>query len=322
MDRNRKILVSILAMLVLSSVIAIVDIGITMKRSEDRPSLSLKTPGFGPGIGVVRITGGIEMSASGNAFGMENGAEGVVNRLDQLSRDDRIKAVIIRINSPGGTVAATQEIYQKIWKIRKKGIPIIASMGDIAASGGYYIASACTHIMANHGTITGSIGIIAMSPNVRRLFEKLGISMNVIKSGKYKDTLAAYRDLSGEERELIQEMIDSSYKKFLRDVALGRAMNQSDIEPYADGRVFNGSAALKYKLIDSIGTFEDALAKARESVKPPLPEDAPIYEDTVHPFEKILMSIDNLARNMTGNPIKLDRSYYENQYKMEYRYLP
>ncbi len=320
MDRNRKLLVSILAMLVLSSIIAIVDIGITMKKNEDRPSFSLKTPGFGPGIGIVRINGPIQMSAPGHAFGIQNGAESIVERLDQLSHDNRIKAVIIRINSPGGTVAATQEIYQKIWKIRKKGTPVIASMGDIAASGGYYIASACTFIMANHGTITGSIGVIAMSPNVRRLFEKLGISMNVIKSGKYKDTLSSYRDISQEERELLQEMIDSSYKKFLKDVALGRSMNQSDIIPYADGRVFNGVSGLKYKLVDGLGTFEDAVAKARENAK--LPDDAPLYEDVMHPLQKFLVNFENMVRNISGSPLQLNRSLYENQYRMEYRYLP
>ena len=193
-------------------------------------------------------------------------------------------------------------------------------MGDIAASGGYYIASACTFIMANHGTITGSIGVIAMSPNVRRLFEKLGISMNVIKSGKYKDTLSSYRDISQEERELLQEMIDSSYKKFLKDVALGRSMNQSDIIPYADGRVFNGVSGLKYKLVDGLGTFEDAVAKARENAK--LPDDAPLYEDVMHPLQKFLVNFENMVRNISGSPLQLNRSLYENQYRMEYRYLP
>ncbi len=321
MDRNRKILVSILAMLVLSSVIAIVDISITMKRQEDKPSFSLKTPQFGPGIGLVRISGPIEMSSPQNAFGLQNGAEGVVARLNDLEKDSRIKAVVIRIDSPGGTVAATQEIYQKIWKIRKKNIPVIASMGDIAASGGYYVASACNYIMANHGTMTGSIGVIAMSPNVRRLFEKLGISMNVIKSGKYKDTLSSYRDISADERQLLQEMIDSSYRKFLRDVALGRSMNQSEIKPYADGRVFTGTTALKHKLIDGLGTFEAAIAKARELAK--LPEDAPLYEDMIHPFQKFLSSMEMMVRNMTGNPLALPgRKMYENHYRMEYRYLP
>ncbi len=321
MDRNRKILVSILAMLVLSSIIAIVDISITMKRKEDKPSFSLKTPQFGPGVGLVRIYGPIQMNSAHNAFGLQHGAEAVVARLDELERDSRIKAVVIRINSPGGTVAATQEIYQKIWKIRKKNIPVIASMGDIAASGGYYVASACNYIMANHGTMTGSIGVIAVTPNLKRLFKKLGISMNVIKSGKYKDTLSSYRDLGREERELLQEMIDSSYRKFLRDVALGRSMNQSDIKPYADGRIFTGTTALKYKLVDGLGTFEDSIAKARDLAK--LPPDAPIYDDVLNPFQQFMKNIESLAQSVTGNPLGIPRrSAWDSQYRIEYRYMP
>src|SRR3990172_3473986 len=230
MDRNRKLMLSILTMLVLTSVIAIVDISINMQYK--RPSgISVSGPRIGPGVGIVRVEGAIEMLSSGGAFGMRQGAEAIIDRLNEMEESSSIKAVVVRINSPGGTVAATQEIYQKLWRLRKKNIPLVASLGDVAASGGYYVASACNYIMANFGTITGSIGVIALSPNLKKLFEKLGIGMNVIKSGRYKDILSSFRDMSPEERELIQQMIDSSYRKFLKDVALARNHNESDIAP-------------------------------------------------------------------------------------------
>ena len=254
MDRNRKLLISILALLVLSSVIAIVDISFNMQQKHGM-GISLVGPPVGPGVGIVRIEGPIQMSGVQSPFGGIPSAEQVIRRLDELEQNSDIRAIVVRINSPGGTVGATQEIYEKLWRLRKKNIPLVASMGEIAASGGYYIASACNVIVANHGTITGSIGVIAMSPNLRGLFDKLGISMTVIKSGRYKDILSTFREITPEERQLIQEIIDSSYRKFLKDVARGRQMNESDLEPIADGRVMGGETALKYKLVDALGTY-------------------------------------------------------------------
>jgi len=193
-------------------------------------------------------------------------------------------------------------------------------MGEIAASGGYYVASACNYIVANHGTLTGSIGVIAMSPNLRGLFQKIGIDMNVIKSGKYKDILSSFRDIRPEERELIQEIIDSSYHKFLKDVALGRNQNESDIQPIADGRVMSGETALKYKLVDMLGTFEDAIDKARQLAK--LPEDSAVYEEMKSPFEQMFFRMEGMLRG--GNIMEqgLRSLEQENNYRIEYRCLP
>jgi protease IV len=318
MDRNRKILISILALLVLSSVIAIVDISLNMQ--QKRGGVSIRGPQVGSGIGIVRVEGTIQMGGGGSPLAMGQGAEGIIRRLDDLEHNGDIKAVVVRINSPGGTVGASQEIYQKLWKLRKKNIPLIASMGEMAASGGYYVASACNYIVANHGTITGSIGVIAMSPNLRGLFQKIGIDMNVIKSGKYKDILSTFRDLRPEERELIQEMIDSSYRKFLKDVALGRNQNESDIEPIADGRVMSGETALKYKLVDMLGTFEDAVDKARQMAK--LSEDCPVYEETKTPFEQMFMRMEGMFRGGSLMDQGLRELQIENNYRVEYRYQP
>ena len=309
MDKNRRILIAILVIVVFAVVLAIIQISITMQRQA---TLGARiTLAEGPGVGVVRVYGRIE--STGDMLSQAN-ADYVVKRLDELAQDSRIKAIVVRINSPGGTVAATQEIYNKILSLKKKNIPIVASMGDLAASGGYYIASACNAIVANYGTITGSIGVIAIAPNLRGLFEKLGIRMNVIKSGKYKDILASYRELSPEELQLIQQIIDTSYKKFVHDVAVGRNMAESDIMPYADGRVFTGSQAVEYKLVDELGTFEDAVNKARQLAK--LPEDSAVYEDTASPIERILATMSSFVKP------KLEQYIPTNYSLVEYSYMP
>ncbi len=316
MDRNRKILIAILVVLLVSVLMAVIDIGMRIQE-DSRKKISVLMPKAGPGIGIVRIEGPIGFSSRSTTFGMISGVEYIIKRLDELSRNSNIKAVIVRINSPGGTVAATQEIYQKLWRLRKQNIPLIASLGDVAASGGYYVASACNLIVANHGTLTGSIGVIAVSPNLKGLFDKLGIKMNVIKSGRYKDIFSNYRDISRDEAALLQRIINSSYKKFLRDVALGRSRNQSDIEPYADGRIMIGEEALEHKLVDKLGTFEDAVDRAREIAK--LDEDSPIYDDIRTPLEQFLLSLEEFFdgyKKITGstgaNP----------GYRLEYRYVP
>jgi protease-4 len=314
MDRQRKIMTAILALLALIAVIAIADVGLKIEK-KSKSDMTLKMPQFGPGVAVIRIDGAIEMSGPSGVFADLSGAEAVIKRLGEIEKDSSIKAVVIRINSPGGTVAATQEIYEKLWKLRKKNIILVASMADVAASGGYYIASACNYIVANYGTITGSIGVIVMSPNLKRLFDKFGIQMNVIKSGKYKDILATSRDMTPEERSLLQEMIDLSYNKFIKDIALGRNMNQEDIRPVADGRVMNGETALKNKLIDQLGTFEDAILKAKELAA--LDEDAPVYEKEDSPFQEIFGSLKSMFNGRTGVGSEL----FYNPYKIEYRYI-
>ena len=315
MDRNRKILLSILALLILSLVIAIIDITLRMQDKETDKStfIPMKT---GPGVGIVRIEGPIKMNSKPGPWGISFGSDAVLARLEKLRKNKNVKAIVIRINSPGGTVAATQEIYQKIWQLRKKNIPIIASLGDIAASGGYYIASACNKIMANHGTITGSIGVIAYSPNVKKLFDKLGIKMNIIKSGKYKDILSMHRDITEEEKNLLQLMIDSSYKKFIKDVALGRNQNQSEIIPFADGRIMNGETALNNKLIDMLGTFSDAIEKAREMAK--LGENSVIYDENESSLGQFLMSLENMFKGAGSLSNRWD---FNSKYMLEYRYM-
>ena len=320
LEKSRKILLFILGLLAVSLITVLVDIGFKVSKSiNSEPSLVIPQISLNaqPGVGLIKIEGPIEMSSGENFLGVLSGAESIVDQLDTLGKDPKIKALVVRINSPGGTVAATQEIYEKIWKLRSKGLKIIASLGDVAASGGYYIASACNLIMANYGSVTGSIGVIAASPNLKELFEKLGIKMNIIKSGKYKDILASHRDLSKGEKKLLQKMIDSTYKKFLKDVAQGRGLKVSKIKPYADGRIMNGEMALECKLVDLLGPLEEAFLKVKKLAN--LPEDAPVYESNDNPWEQIMMSIKgSLGKNFLSNY----KFKYQSLYNLEYRYLP
>lgn len=317
MNRTNKIMFAILAILVMSALLAIIDISLGMKGRKGSMESFTSTTGLEPGIGVVRIIGAINNTQSGaSPWNMENGSDSIVKRLDELSRDKKIKAIVVRIDSPGGSVAAFQEIYDKMLKVRVNK-PLICSMGNVAASGGYYAASACNYIFANYGTITGSIGVIIMAPNLKGLFEKLGINMTVIKSGRYKDILASNREITSEERALLQDMIDTSYQKFLQDVSVGRNLPVSSFAEYADGRVMTGSSALKIKLVDELGTYESAVAKACEMAK--LPADAPVYDDVKSPFEEIFSGIEG---RFMGNISPLSNIANPSVNILEYRYLP
>ena len=193
-------------------------------------------------------------------------SQDTVKQIKDWRNDSTIKAILIRIDSPGGAVGPSQEIYREIKRtIDTK--PVVASMGSIAASGGYYIASAASYIVANPGTITGSIGVIINFPNMKELFGKIGYQMTTIKSGQFKDIGNIARDMTPEEKELLQATIDETYRQFVRDVAAGRHLPEDDVRKVADGRIIMGEKALEIKLVDQFGNFEDAVAKAGELAK-------------------------------------------------------
>ena len=173
-------------------------------------------------------------------------------------KDSSIKAIVLRIDSPGGAVAPSQEIYEEVRKaIAKK--KIVVSMGSVAASGGYYIASPATKIIANPGTLTGSIGVIMEIPNVEGLMNKIGVKTEVIKSGRHKDIASVFRGIKKEEREILQNVLDNVHEQFIVAVAEGRKMLRDDVKRIADGRIFTGEQALKIGLIDELGNLEDAV---------------------------------------------------------------
>lgn len=173
-----------------------------------------------------------------------------------------VKAIVVRINSPGGAVAPSQELFEELKKARKNGKKVVISMGSVAASGGYYVACAADEIYANPGTITGSIGVIAEFPIIDGLMDKVGIKFETIKTGKYKDTGSAFRPMTEEEHKLVQDMLMDIYEQFVEAVAEGRNMPIKDVRKYADGRVFSGRQALKYGFVDALGTQNDAIERA------------------------------------------------------------
>jgi len=185
--------------------------------------------------------------------------------LEALERVEKMKAraLVVRINSPGGTVGACQEIHQAIRRLReRRRIPVVASLGDIAASGGVYVAVACEKVIANPGTITGSIGVVLKTNNLRRLYQKLGVESEVIKSGPYKDVLSTFRPLTEEERTLLQEVIDNTYAQFVSTVAEGRGLSPEAVRAFADGRIFTGQQAKTYGLVDELGNAQRAIELA------------------------------------------------------------
>ncbi len=233
---------------------------------------------IGEKIGVIEILGPIMSSADLN--------KNIIDFRDNKS----IKAVILRIDSPGGAVGPSQEIYNEVIKLQMKK-PVIVSMASVAASGGYYIAAPAKRLFANPGTITGSIGVIMSFPNYEGLMEKVGVSSVVIKSGKFKDIGSASRPFSDDERQLMQSLIDDVHSQFVEAVSLGREMPAEKVLSLSDGRIFSGRQALKVGLIDELGGFQDAVDYTAKLVG--LDDDPDlIYPEVEKPslFERIINS--------------------------------
>ena len=167
-------------------------------------------------------------------------------------------ALLLRIDSPGGTVGDSQEIHAALSRLKGKGCHVVASFGNISASGGVYVGVAAEKIVANPGTITGSIGVILRGNNLSKLLEKIGVKFETVKSGIYKDILSPDRSLSNEERQLLQSLIDSSYEQFVEAVSNGRNLSKDDVRKFADGRVFTGTQAKELGLIDELGDEDHA----------------------------------------------------------------
>ncbi len=244
MKRKHPFLIFSLSLLILAIFIFI---GAYILTSGMRGFFVLK----GEKIGLVRIEGVITDSRD------------IIDELKKYGDDDSIKAILLRINSPGGAVVPAQEVYGEIRRIRReKHKVIVASMGSVAASGGYYIASAADKIIANPGTITGSIGVILELANIEGLMDKVGIKNVVIKSGKYKDIGSIFRSMTDEERKLLQDVINDTYNQFVEAVSEGRGLPKEKILPIADGRIFTGRQAKQLGLVDDLGGLEDAIKVA------------------------------------------------------------
>ena len=191
-------------------------------------------------------------------------ADRIVRELDGYGEDPSIRAIVVRIQSPGGVVGPTQEIYDAILRIRTQGKPVVASMGSVAASGGYYLAAAATRIVANPGTLTGSIGVIMQLAEIEGLLKKVGVRYEVIKSGRFKDSASFARPMTPEERAVLQAVLDDMHDQFVTAIAEGRRLGKERVRALADGRVYSGRMAKDLGLVDALGGLDEAIRLAGE----------------------------------------------------------
>lgn len=278
MNRKRLIMAALLVLALVSSAIAM---GL-------RPGVALPT---GDAVGVIFIEGAIMAGEGGGGLTEATaGSDRIIRFLKQAREDARIKAVVLRINSPGGTAAASQEIAVEVKKLRDAGKKVVTSMGDVAASGGYWIAAGSDLVVANPGTQTGSIGVIMQLLNLQELMDKLGVKTITIKSGPLKDIGSPNRDVTPEERELLQSMVNDIFEQFVKTVAEGRRLPEDRVRKIADGRVFTGRQAMAEGLVDEMGNVEDAIARAGQ-----LAGLAPGFDviefGRLTPFERLLFGV-------------------------------
>jgi protease-4 len=285
---------SILTVLMILGVVAVF-LGVAMAflvKLVGQPSmLSLKER-----IGVIPIEGPI------------TDAEPILTQLVDFGKDKRIKAIILRINSPGGGVAPSQEIYREVRRTidNKK---VVAHMGSLAASGGYYIASAANKIVANPGTITGSIGVIVEFVQLEELLEKIGVGLEVLKSGEFKDIGSPHRKVTKREKELMQDLIADIQEQFVNAVAEGRSLSVDAVKAIADGRILTGSQAKEKGLVDLLGNFRDTVNLTKEMVGLK-GEVTLVYPEKPKPslwdylFRDATDALDGVLRNHLGTRIE------------------
>jgi protease-4 len=211
-------------------------------------TFSHKVP-LGEKVAIVKVTGVILDSA------------GVIEELKEYAKDASIKAIVLRVDSPGGAVAPSQEIHEEVIKA-KQNKKVIVSMGTVAASGGYYISAPADRIVANAGTLTGSIGVIMELPNFEGLMKKIGVETQIVKSGRHKDMASVFRSLTPEEKQILQTVLDDVHNQFIKAVSDGRGIKIEEIKNIADGRIFTGRMAKEIGLVDELGNLQDAIMLA------------------------------------------------------------
>lgn len=229
-----------------------------------RPHAGIKGAISGPGnrVAVINLTGPIAFDQGVSLLSGSTSTDQTLRDLERAEKDRSLGAVVLRIDSPGGSAAASQELYSQVVRLKKSGKKVVASLGDTAASGGYYVAAACDRIVANPATITGSIGVIAQVPNLQELYRKIGISQQTFKSGAHKDMLSPSRPVTPEEAEIMQGIINDTYEQFLSAVATGRNLPMDRVRALADGRVYTGAQAKRLGLVDALGGESDAIRLA------------------------------------------------------------
>jgi len=294
---RKKWLVIGCAVVAVSILLFAASIKIASKILGENPHLAV-----GSGVGMIEVKGLIV------------DPQETVKQLHTFAKDDRVKAIVLRIDSPGGVVGPSQEIYEEVKKVSAKK-KVVVSMGSIAASGGYYIAVPAQTIYANPGTITGSIGVLMKFTNFEGVMDKVGMRAFTLKSGKFKDVGSPLRPMSEEDRAMLQGVIDSTYGQFVKAVAEGRKMPVEEITRIADGRILTGEQAKAAKLVDKLGTLQDAIAEAGRL--------AGIKEEpqVIYPPKKKRHFLDLLVEESAvqiGNMVRRDGNLRGNGFSLNY----
>lgn len=263
-------------------------------------------------IAIIYVDGVIIGGRGQSSVLMEQGGtDQIIKQIHQARDDESVKAVVLRINSPGGSAAASQEVGEELKKLRSQGKVVVTSMADVAASGGYWLAACTDKIYANPTTMTGSIGVYMPYANWEELYKKVGIYQEKIKSGPHKDILSPERQMTNEEREIIQVMVDDIYNQFVDVVAEGRKLDKEQVRKLADGRIYTGNQAKQLGLVDELGNMYDAIDGASQLAgivgKPTLKEygkQSP-WNMLFGPNEKISMLLEQFLFQKAQNQLNL-----------------
>lgn len=255
MDSRKAGIILIAASIALTFAAFFVSMG---KSGKQQPTV------FGDKVAVIYLTGTITAAQESSPFAGISGTSQTMLDLERAEKDRSLKAVVLRIDSPGGSAAASHELYEQVLRLKRSGKKVVASFGDTAASGGYYVAAAADKIVALPSTITGSIGVISTVPNLQELYGKIGYREYVFKSGAHKDMLSPSRPLTPEEQQIMQGIIEETYNQFVDVVAKGRNLPVERVRRLADGRIYTGSQAKELGLVDELGGKREAIALAAE----------------------------------------------------------
>ena len=271
--------------------------------------------GFGDAVAVVRVEGVITHSDS-SEFSSDATSGRVIADLEAAANDDSVKAIILRVDSPGGTVTGSAQIYETIKGIDK---PVVVSMAGVAASGGYYISAPADYIIARPDTTTGSLGVVLTLYDAQELSEKVGIKVNSITSGPNKTIGSPWEDMTAEQQEILEAFIDESYDEFVRIIADGRNLDEETVLELADGRIYSGRQALEVGLVDELGNFDDAVAKAA-ALGGIAGEPRIVEYEHLPSFQDLLLSFSSqLQKNEADRVMEIVSEFTTP--KLEYRYV-
>lgn len=286
----------------------------------EQQAISGSTLGADERVLVLYVTGVIGAPDGGGVFDNVLTTEDWLSQIDQAANDDQISAVVVRVDSPGGGVVASNEIYNALVELSDTGKPVVVSMGATAASGGYYISAGADRIYANADTFTGSLGVVLNLLNYGEALDSIGVSQTAITSGDLKDLASPTRPLTDEERQILQSIVDQAYNGFVDVIVEGRNLPRNEVERIADGRIYTGAQALELGLVDELGNLDDAIAGAKELAQ--LPDDTLVVEYySPSDFFSLLGASLEAQQQQSQDPLGLQEVLQPTAPSIEYRMI-